>query len=61
MEKLRSNEMGWLPAKDSYEEAVLSWYEQIELSFRRRELEVQERGQDSRGREAVQSAGGTRE
>ncbi len=32
-------EVGWLPRKDSYEEAVLSWYEQIESSFRRRRLD----------------------
>jgi len=61
VEKLRPNEVGWFPAKDSYEEAVLSWYEQIELSFRRRELEAAEREQEPRGGEAVQSPGATRE
>jgi len=60
VEKLRSKETGWFPARDSYEEAVLSWYEQIELSFRRRELEAQRRGQDSWPGEAAeaQSPGG---
>jgi hypothetical protein len=30
--------MGWVPRQDSYEEAVLNWYEQVESSFRRRRL-----------------------
>lgn len=38
-DKGRSIETGWLPLRDSYEEAVLSWYEQIENSFRRHEQE----------------------
>lgn len=38
-EKGRSIETGWLPLRDSYEEAVLNWYEQVENSFRRREEE----------------------
>jgi hypothetical protein len=38
-EKGRSIETGWLPLRDSYEEAVLNWYEQVENSFRRREQE----------------------
>ena len=29
---------GWFPLRGSWEEAVLSWNEQIESSFRRREL-----------------------
>jgi hypothetical protein len=33
-------ETGWLPLRDSYEEAVLTWYEQIENSFRRREQDA---------------------
>jgi hypothetical protein len=37
----RTDEGGWFPLRGSYEEAVLSWYEQIEMSFRRRELEAQ--------------------
>jgi len=41
MDKGRVREEGWLPLQGSYEEAVLSWYEQIDLSFRRRELETQ--------------------
>ena len=55
MEKLRSREAGWSPARGSYEEAVLSWYEQIELSFRRRELDAQRRGQDSWPAETLES------
>ena len=35
----RTTEVGWFPRKDSYEEAVLNWYEQIETSFRRRRQE----------------------
>ena len=38
VERTREGEVGWFPAKGSYEEAVLSWQEQIEMSFRRREL-----------------------
>ena len=56
VEKLRSREAGWFPARGSYEEAVLSWYEQIELSFRRRELEAQRRGQDSWPEETPEEA-----
>ena len=35
----RVTETGWAPLQDSYEEAVLTWYEQIETSFRRRRLD----------------------
>jgi hypothetical protein len=35
----RATETGWAPLQDSYEEAVLTWYEQIETSFRRRRLD----------------------
>jgi len=48
MEKGRVTEGGWFPLRGSYEEAVLSWYEQIEASFRRRELEAQRSSQDPR-------------
>ena len=41
VEARRGNEVGWFPTRGSYEEAVLSWYEQIEISFRRRELAAQ--------------------
>ena len=41
MGKAQSNEVMWPPLQGSYEEAVLSWHEQIEMSFRRRELEAQ--------------------
>jgi len=41
MERRRGEEVGWSPTRGSYEEAVLSWHEQIELSFRRRELAAQ--------------------
>jgi len=37
-EDSRRTEMGWVPRQDSYEEAVLNWYEQVESSFRRRRL-----------------------
>jgi len=36
----RTTEVGWFPRKDSYEEAVLNWYEQIETSFRRHRVET---------------------
>jgi hypothetical protein len=36
-ENARVPAAGWLPLRDSYEEAVLTWYEQVENSFRRRE------------------------
>ena len=48
MEKGRATEGGWFPLRGSYEEAVLSWYEQIEASFRRRELEAQRADQEAR-------------
>jgi hypothetical protein len=48
MERNRATEGGWFPLRGSYEEAVLSWYEQIEASFRRRELEVRRTSQDAR-------------
>ncbi len=48
MEKSRVTEGGWFPLRGSYEEAVLSWHEQIEASFRRRELEIQRASQDAR-------------
>ncbi len=36
----RTRDMGWRPLRDSYEEAVLNWYEQVETSFRRRRLDT---------------------
>ncbi len=44
MDRIRTNEVGWFPARGSYEEAVLSWHEQIDQSFRRRDLEAQRTG-----------------
>lgn len=41
MERQGTIEAGWSPLRGSYEEAVLSWYEQIEMSFRRRALDAQ--------------------
>jgi hypothetical protein len=38
MRNRRGMQAGWQPVEGSYEEAVLSWQEQIELTFRRREL-----------------------
>ena len=52
MGKAQSNEVMWPPLQGSYEEAVLSWHEQIEMSFRRRELEAQsERPEGARQQE----------
>jgi hypothetical protein len=48
MEKGRATEAGWFPLQGSYEEAVLSWYEQIESSFRRREMEARRAEQEAR-------------
>jgi hypothetical protein len=45
-----NSELGWSPLRDSYEESVLSWYEQVELSFRRRALEGQRTGRETRVR-----------
>ena len=50
MERIRSNDVGWFPARGSYEEAVLSWQEQIDQSFRRRYLESQRTGSESQVR-----------
>jgi len=36
----RASDVAWAPLRESYEEAVLNWYEQIESSFRRRRLEA---------------------
>ena len=43
-----TTEAGWFPLRGSYEEAVLSWYEQVEMSFRRRALEAQRAGRETR-------------
>jgi len=53
VERLRVNQVGWDPARGSYEEAVLTWYEQIEQSFRRRDIESQKPDADSRGRQTT--------
>ncbi len=53
MDKIRTNEVGWFPARGSYEEAVLSWHEQIDQSFRRRDLEAQRTGSEPRSRQEV--------
>ena len=50
MDRERVRDEGWLPLQGSYEEAVLSWYEQIDLSFRRRELEAQREVPEAIGR-----------
>lgn len=50
MERERATDAGWFPLRGSYEEAVLSWYEQIEMSFRRREFEAQRAGREERMR-----------
>jgi hypothetical protein len=47
VERTRNTEVGWSPAQGSYEEAVLSWHEQIDQSFRRRYLESQRTGPES--------------
>ena len=57
MERTREGEVGWFPAKGSYEEAVLSWQEQIEMSFRRRELGTRRAVLGPRDSGAVESEG----
>ncbi|GEM_PF-1637043 len=56
MDKGRTGEIGWLPLQGSYEEAVLSWYEQIESSFRRRDLEAQRTDQEARVRRGLEAS-----
>lgn len=55
----RTLEVGWLPLRDSYEEAVLTWYEQVESSFRRRRLETHraQAGDKTRQDETVVTTG----
>lgn len=55
MERARTNEAGWSPARGSYEEAVLTWYEQIDESFRRRELAAQRAVQEPEARQSAES------
>lgn len=57
MERERYNEaQGWFPAQGSYEEAVLTWHEQIEQSFRRRYQETQRGGPEDRFQEAREAS-----
>jgi len=46
---------GWLPVQGSYEESVMSWHEQIELSFRRRVPAARQMSPDSGQRHQAQS------
>ncbi len=46
---------GWLPVQGSYEESVMSWQEQIELSFRRRVSPARQLSPDSGDRYLTQS------
>ncbi len=55
MAKAQSNEVMWPPLQGSYEEAVLSWHEQIEMSFRRRELEAQRERPEGTPRQEVET------
>jgi len=50
VERVRGRDVGWYPAQGTYEEAVLNWHEQIDQSFRRRNLESQRTGSESRSR-----------
>ena len=50
MDRHGTSEIGWSPLQGSDEEAVLSWYEQIEMSFRRRQLESERTGHEARTR-----------
>ena len=53
MDKIRTQDVGWFPTRGSYEEAVLSWHEQIDQSFRRRQLEAQRTGSELQSRKDV--------
>jgi hypothetical protein len=55
MDSGRTDDSGWFPLRGSYEEAVLSWHEQIEMSFRRRQLEAQRSLTGDEGRTRRQS------
>lgn len=59
MDRIRNDNVGWFPAQGSYEEAVLSWQEQIDQSFRRRDLQAQRTGPelDSRQKLGSRAAG----
>jgi hypothetical protein len=46
-------ETAWRPAGGSYEEAVLSWHEQIESSFRRRDIDAQRQDLEARDSESA--------
>lgn len=59
IERQGTSEVGWFPLRGSYEEAVLSWYEQIELSFRRRQLDAQRADRGARVRSEELSSGQT--
>jgi hypothetical protein len=48
VEKRQTQDTGWFPARDSYEEAVLSWQEQAEQFSRRRRLDAQPTASESR-------------
>jgi len=53
VDRVRGRDVGWYPARGTYEEAVLNWQEQIDQSFRRRDLEAQRTGSESRSREEI--------
>jgi hypothetical protein len=54
----RSVQTGWVPRVGSYEEAVLSWHEQVEASFRQREaVATKTRVPKSDGRLSVSRTG----
>jgi hypothetical protein len=57
MENGRTSDVGWFPLRGSYEEAVLSWHEQIEMSFRRRTLDARHTltGQEAPTRRGLES------
>lgn len=59
MDRSRNGNVGWFPVRGSYEEAVLSWQEQIDQSFRRRDLEAQRTGSEPKSRhESTASSAG---
>jgi len=55
----REVQAGWVARVGSYEEAVLSWHEQVEASFRQRNVSAGKRRAPARDRRLVINRTGT--
>ena len=49
----RDSQPGWYPLRGSWEESVLTWNEQVNSSFRRRDQERAAAAKDAEGRAAA--------